>query len=72
MTGPVFEIDIDRLNNTVAQLSTALEAVSRLCLLRHSGFCYANCPGQVLCPHEGLTILPWRELPATIKEVLQT
>ena len=71
MPAPVFEIDVDRLNNIVAELSIALEAVTRLCVLRRSGFCFPECKGQVLCQHDNLTILPWRDLPEPMKEIFQ-
>ena len=70
-TPDLYETVVARLNATVAQLSTALEAVTRLCMLRQSGFCLISCPGQVLCAHDDLIVLPWRELPEKIKEVVQ-
>jgi len=75
-TPDLYETDVAELNRLLAierqaraELATALEAVSRLCLLRQSGLCYWHCPGQILCRHDGLTILPWHDLPERLKEM---
>jgi len=72
-----FEVDIDklrqenrRLRETIGTLALALEAVGRVCSLRQSDFCFIDCLGQVLCKTEGLTLLPWPDLPERFKELL--
>ena len=72
-----FEVDIDKLRQAncflqdlVATWQNVAKGLSRLCALRLSGFCAAECAGQMVCNLEGLSLLPWADLPERFKELL--
>lgn len=59
-----------RQKATIGQLCVALEMASKFCHLRRSGFCYSNCRANILCDAKNLTILPYQELPESLKELV--
>ena len=71
------EIDIDKLREKLAKtedrastMAIVAEAIGRLCYLRHSGFCFTDCAGHVVCDLTGLKMVPWRDLPEALREGL--
>jgi len=55
---------LDLARDRAAALELALGEVTRFCHLKKSGFCYADCRGQVLCDIRNLHLLRLEELPA--------
>jgi len=55
---------LDHFKGRAAALERVLKEVTRFCYLKQSGFCYADCLGQVICDCRKLHLLRYEELPA--------
>jgi hypothetical protein len=53
-----------------ASLEKAVVVAGRLCSLRQSGFCFADCSARVLCNVSRLTMLDWDDLPERYKGLI--